>query len=87
MVQDLMVACVERRFDSLKTPHPVERLSDNGSAYLAKDTRHTAAALGLRLCFTPVRSPQSPGSSADITSVGSAIGRWHCRGLREDLPP
>jgi putative transposase len=67
MVQDLMVACVERRFDSLKTPHPVEWLSDNGSAYIAKDTRNTATALGLRLCFTPVRSPQSPVSSADIT--------------------
>ena len=61
MVQDLMVACVERRFDSLKTPHPVEWLSDNGSAYIAKDTRNTATALGLRLCFTPVRSPQSNG--------------------------
>jgi transposase InsO family protein len=61
MVQDLMVACVERRFGSLKTPHPVEWLSDNGSAYIAKGTRHTATALGLRLCFTPVRSPQSNG--------------------------
>jgi putative transposase len=61
MVQDLMLACVEQRFGSLKTPHPVEWLSDNGSAYIAKDTRNTATALGLRLCFTPVRSPQSNG--------------------------
>jgi putative transposase len=61
MVQDLMLACVERRFGGLRTPRPVEWLSDNGSAYIAKDTRDTAAALGLQLCFTPVRSPQSNG--------------------------
>jgi putative transposase len=29
-------------------------LSDNGSAYIAKDTLDTATALGLKLCFTPV---------------------------------
>jgi len=62
-----MVACVEQRFGSLKASHPVEWLSDNGSAYIAKDTRNTATALGLRLCFTPIRSPQSPVSFADIT--------------------
>ena len=67
MVQDLMVACVEQRFGSLKASHPVEWLSDNGSAYIAKDTRNIATALGLRLCFTPVRSPQSPVSFADFT--------------------
>ena len=42
-------------------PQPVEWLSDNGSAYIASDTRDTATALGLRLCFTPVRSPESNG--------------------------
>jgi CHAT domain-containing protein len=36
-------------------------LSDNGSAYIAKDTLDTATALGLNLCFTPVRSPESNG--------------------------
>ena len=61
MVRDLMVACVERRFGISKAAHPVERLSDNGSAYIAKDTLDTATALGLKLCFTPVRSPESNG--------------------------
>src|SRR6202045_2502622 len=61
MVRDLMVACVERRFGISKAAHPVEWLSDNGSAYIAKDTLDTATALGLKLCFTPVRSPQSNG--------------------------
>ena len=30
MVRDLMIACVERRFGSTRTPHPVDWLSDNG---------------------------------------------------------
>ena len=63
MVRDLMVACVERRFGATRTSHPVEWLSDNGSAYVAKETAHTATALGLRLAFTPVRSPESNGIS------------------------
>ncbi|KQS85280.1 integrase [Methylobacterium sp. Leaf361] len=61
MVCNMMIACCERRFGATKTPHPVEWLSDNGSAYIAKETAQTAAALGLRLLFTPVRSPQSNG--------------------------
>jgi putative transposase len=61
MVRDLMVACVERRFGATRTAHTVEWLSDNGSAYRAKDTLDTATALGLRLAFTPARSPESNG--------------------------
>lgn len=61
MVRDLMVACVERRFGGTRTAHPVEWLSDNGSAYIAKETAQIATALGLRLAFTPVRSPESNG--------------------------
>ena len=61
MVRDLMIACVERRFGISEAAHPVEWLSDNGSAYIAKDTLDTATALGLKLCFTPVRSPESNG--------------------------
>ncbi len=63
MVRDLMIACVERRFGSTRTPHPLEWLSDNGSAYIARETRQVATALGLRLAFTPVRSPESNGIS------------------------
>ena len=63
MVRDQMIACVERRFGSMKTPHPVEWLSDNGSAYRARETGQIATALGLRLAFTPVRSPESNGIS------------------------
>ena len=61
MVRDLMVACVERRFGATRAPHAVKWLSDNGSAYIAKQTSETATALGLCLAFTPVRSPESNG--------------------------
>jgi transposase InsO family protein len=49
------------RFGISKAAHPVEWLSDNGSAYIAKDTLDTATALGRKLCFTPIRSPESNG--------------------------
>ena len=69
MVRDLMVAAVERRFDGTKTPHPVEWLSDNGSAYIAKDTADMARALCLKLLFTPVRSPENNGMSESIVKT------------------
>ncbi len=61
MVRDLMLACVEHRFNALCAPHPVRWLADNGSAFTARDTLEFAAALGLVPCFTPVRSPESNG--------------------------
>lgn len=61
MVQDLMPECVEKRFGALKTPHPVEWLSDNGSCYTAKETVAFTSMLGLLSRFTPVRSPESNG--------------------------
>ena len=79
MVRDLMVACVERRFGSTRTRHPVEWLSDNGSAYIAKQTAQTATALGLLLAFTPVRSPESNG-------VSEAFVKTLKRGLRPRHP-
>jgi transposase InsO family protein len=63
MVRDLMLACVERRFNTLRAPHQVQWLTDNGSAYVARDTLDFAAALSLMPCFTPVRSPESNGIS------------------------
>jgi putative transposase len=42
MVCDLMIACVERRFGTARTPHAVEWLSDNGSAYTMRSTRTQA---------------------------------------------
>jgi len=47
----------------LRAESAVEMLSNNGSAYTARDTRVFARQLGLKPCFTPVRSPQSNGIS------------------------
>jgi len=69
MVRDLMIASVERRFGTTKAPHRVEWLSDNGSACIAKPTAETAAALGLTLLFTPVRSPESNGMSESFVKT------------------
>jgi transposase InsO family protein len=38
-------------------------LSDNASAYIVKETSQIVMELGLRLAFTPVRSPESNGIS------------------------
>ena len=62
-VCDMMLQAVERRFGSVRAPHAIEHLSDNGSAYTAKQTRDFATALNLVPCFTPVASPESNGMS------------------------
>lgn len=61
MVRDLMLEAVELRFGTVQAPHAVEWLSDNGSAFTARETLDFAAALGLVPCFTPVQSPESNG--------------------------
>ena len=60
-IRDLMIACVERRFGAVRTPHPIQWLSDNGSVYAAAKTIELATALELVPCFTPVESPDSNG--------------------------
>ncbi|MHA6345754.1 IS3 family transposase [Roseivivax sp. CAU 1761] len=60
-IRDMMLGAVETRFGGYRTPHPVEVLSDNGSPYVARDTRIFARQLGLKPCYTPVKSPQSNG--------------------------
>nr|CAD6437961.1 IS426 transposase [Rhizobium sp. Q54] len=62
-VRDMMLEAVEKRFVATRAPHAIEHLSDNGSAYTARDTRLFAQALNLTPCFTPVASPQSNGMS------------------------
>lgn len=57
----MMLEAVEARFATVRAPQPIEMLSDNGSPYIARDTRVFALQLGLKPCFTPVKSPQSNG--------------------------
>jgi hypothetical protein len=80
-----MIVCVERRFGTSKAPHLVEWLSDNGSAYIAKDTLDTATALSLQLCFTssarrnPMESPRPSSKPSDATMLD-------CRSCRTPRP-
>jgi putative transposase len=61
-IRDLMIESVERRFGLIeKLPQPIEWLSDNGSPYIAGDTRALARYIGLVPCTTPIQSPQSNG--------------------------
>jgi transposase InsO family protein len=60
-IRNLMLMSVERRFGQYHTPQAVQWLTDNGSAYTAKETIDFGLRLGLIPCFTPVRSPQSNG--------------------------
>lgn len=62
-VRDMMLEAVEKRFGSTKTPHQIDMLTDNGSPYVARETHIFACQLGLKPCFTPVRSPESNGIS------------------------
>jgi putative transposase len=62
MIQDLMLEAVAVRFgDVHRLPHPVEWLSDNGSAYVAADTRLFGEAIDSQVCTTPYYSPESNG--------------------------
>jgi putative transposase len=61
MIRDMMIECVERRFQAPRTPYRVQWLTDNGSIYAAAKTVDIALALGLDPCFTPVESPESNG--------------------------
>jgi putative transposase len=61
-VRDLMVAAVEHRFGLVnRLPVTIEWLSDNGSCYVADETRRFARDIGLEPRTTPIESPQSNG--------------------------
>lgn len=59
----MMLEAVEGGFGGYRAPHPVEMLSDNGSPYIARETRIFARHVGLKSCYKPVKSPQRDGIS------------------------
>jgi putative transposase len=69
MVRDMMLEAVESRFGALQAPALIEWLTDNGSAYTARQTRNFATALNLIACFTPVQSPESNGISESFVKT------------------
>ena len=61
-LRDLMVLAVEHRFGRVnQLPTLIEWLTDNGSCYLARETRRFARDIGLVPKTTPLESPQSNG--------------------------
>ena len=66
MIRDMMVRCVEQRFGTIRAPHPVQWLSDNGSIFAAHRTIEIALALNLVACFTPVESPEKQREQRSI---------------------
>jgi putative transposase len=60
-VRDLMVAAVEHRFGGVKQlPGPMEWLTDNGSCFVARETRRFAREIGL--------TPQHPWKAHRATA-------------------
>jgi len=60
-IQHLMLESMEKRFGDQLPRTPVQWLSDNGSGYIAEQTRLFARQIGLKPVTTPVRSSQSNG--------------------------
>lgn len=56
-IRDLMLTSIEKRFNGEPPERAIQWLSDNGSVYTARDTRHFAEMIGLNPKRTPVRSP------------------------------
>ncbi len=68
-IRDLMLEAVETRFGEEPPATPVQWLSDNGSAYIAEQTRQFARQIGLQPVTTPVRSPQSNGMAESFVKT------------------
>lgn len=73
-----MIAAIECRFPVLKVFHRQEWLSDNGSAYVARQTEQAASAFGIEQPFDP---SSKPAEQRQVRSLGQN------RGKRTKPPP
>lgn len=69
LVRDVMLAAVEHRFGAALPDRPVQWLTDNGSPYIAHETRAFAREIGLDPVTTPVCSPQSNGMAESFVKT------------------
>lgn len=60
-VLDVMLGAVEKRFGNQLPEKSIQWQTENGSAYVAHETRWFAKELNLEPCTTAVSSPQSNG--------------------------
>ena len=71
-VREMLIEAVEKRFgavEALPAGYLLQFLTDNGSAYIAHETRRVARALGLMPINTPVCSPQSNGMAESLVNT------------------
>lgn len=71
-VREMLIEAVEKRFgavEAMPAGHLLQFLSDNGSAYIAHETRRIARSLGLTPVNTPVCSPQSNGMAESFVNT------------------
>ena len=85
-VRDVMLAAVEQRFGTELPGQPIEWLPDNGSAYIALDTRRFAASLHLVPLNTPARSPQSNGMAESFVKTAEATTSPGCPSRTRQRP-
>lgn len=70
MIKDMMLDAVMTRFGAADTVSPtIEWLSDNGPAYISRETRAFAKLLGLEVRTTPYRSPESNGMAESFVKT------------------
>ncbi|OJX06909.1 MAG: hypothetical protein BGO72_09090 [Burkholderiales bacterium 70-64] len=69
LVRDLMVEAIEARFGAAGPPDAVEWLTDNGSPYVAGETRRFARQIGLVPLTTAINSPQSNGMAESFVKT------------------
>jgi transposase InsO family protein len=69
----MMLEAVETRFGWHRAPHPVEMLSDNGSAYTPR-----------RPASSPASSPSGPASRREEPAEATASRRRFVRTLKRD---
>jgi putative transposase len=68
----MLIEAVEKRFgtvEAVPADLQLQFLSDNGSAYIAHETRRIARSLGLMPVNTPVCSPQSNGMAESFVNT------------------
>lgn len=70
MVRDLMAEAIEARFGAVdQLPTKIQWLSDNGPAYIARETQNFARMMGMEVCTTPYYSPESNGMAESFVKT------------------
>jgi transposase InsO family protein len=70
MVRDLMAEAIEARFGAVdRLPEKIQWLSDNGPAYIARETQNFARMMGMEVCTTPYYSPESNGMAESFVKT------------------